>query len=371
MKVDIITDRKGFDALSGEWNALLRASPADTVFLTWEWVSAWLDAVCPDAHLLVIAVRDDDGRLAAVAPFYGSAMRLLGLSTYRCLRILGDVDSGAEYADVPVRPGCEEEAFYLIARALSDCRSRWDCIWLCNVAAWTRAAERFERLFSHIPVFVTKWTRAFSTVMLPVTYDAYLGSLSSNARSAIRRQRKRLMASGPVETVQCERQRELPEFLSSLFDLHHRRWAALGQEGCFTRQPRMVQFYQRFAPVALERGWLRLFALRSNGTTLAMQYGYVYNLAFFQLQEGFDPSGTPGVGNVLRDDVLRACMTEHLREYDFLGGDTEHKRRWGGNARFGVDLLIGRKSLKNAAVFGLGLSPTGRYLRPVGPLPRR
>ena len=364
MKVAAIVDRREFDILSEEWNALLCASAADTIFLTWEWVAAWLDAVCPHARLLIITVRDAGGHLVAIAPFYESRLRLMGLVGYRCLRTVGDTDTGAEYPDVIVRPEAAEHALPLVARALLDARERWDCIWVRNIADWTGASERLGRLFSCLPVYVRRQARSFSAVRLPADYDTYLGSLSANARSAIRRQAKRVASAGSVMLLRCENRDELPVFLDRLFALHHQRWASIGEEGCFTRRPRMADFYRRFAPVAMTKGWLRIWGLELDGAMHAVQYGYVYNGALHQLQEGFDPSGVPGIGNVLREHVFKECIRESVREYDFLGEHTDHKARWGAQQRSGCDLFIGRRLLSTAPIFSVGISPTGRYLKP-------
>ena len=100
LAVETITTREGLETCAEQWNDLLDESSARTIFLTWEWVSAWLDVVNPNAQLMVVVVRDEDGSLVAIAPFYQTQMHLLGLIGYRCLRVLGDIDSGAEYPDL-------------------------------------------------------------------------------------------------------------------------------------------------------------------------------------------------------------------------------------------------------------------------------
>ena len=117
--------------------------------------------------------------------------------------------------------------------------------------------------------------------------------------------------------------------------------------------------------MAWERGWLRFFAVREGPAFKAVQIGYVYDGVFHQLQEGFDPAGLAGIGNVLRGKAIEASIQEGVRAYDFLGGFGEHKRRWGARPRIGYDLLLGRRSLRTLPLFAAGFWPTGRYLRPV------
>ena len=94
--------------------------------------------------------------------------------------------------------------------------------------------------------------------------------------------------------------------------------------------------------------------------------GYIHNGAYLQMQEGFNPDFVDGVGNVLRHHVISLCIEEGLKEYDFLGGFTEHKRRWGAQVRSGYDVLIGNDSLKSRLLINLRFWPSGRYLQQHG-----
>lgn len=369
LTAEIITVRDALESYAGEWNALLEQSAARTIFLTWEWISAWLDAVQPDARLLVVIVRDRDGRLIAIAPFYRTRMRLLGLVPYQCLRVIGDCDSGAEYPDVIIRHGFEDEAMSTVLAALLEHGDMWDCIWLPNVAGWTGAYERFRRGCDRTSLHLHQRARTFAAVKLPCTHEAFLMSLSHKRRAYVRRETRRLLRSQRVELAHCDTKTELPDFLAALFRLHHRHWASLGENGSFARHPRMASFYERFAAVALEKGWLRLYALKVCGAIKAVQYGYAYQGSFHAMQEGYDPNATHGIGNVLRNLVFEACIDEGLKIYDFLGGFTDHKRLWRAKERSGHDLFLGRRSLKNRLLFTQKVWPTGKYMQGLDYIP--
>ncbi len=359
LTAEIVTTRASLARLALRWNALLAQSEAPTIFLTWEWIDAWLEAVQPAADPVVIAIHDGAGRLTALAPFYRSELRFLRLLPVRCLRMLGDVESGAEYPDLVIRPDCAEPSLALIRKSLLDAGA-WDCLWIRNVSDWNGAARRWRSLRSPRIPHCNERTRDFAFIPLPETYDHYLVSLSGNTRSIITRRTKQLLRTCSVELVRCESETDLDVLLDALFDLHRRRWRLEGEAGCFAREPRMADFYRRFGKVALHRGWLRLFALKLDGHIRAVQHGYAYEGVFSQMQEGFDPDAPVGIGNVLRSMVLKACIEERLREYDFLGGFSEHKRRWGAQLRNGRDLFMGHGSLKNRLLFARAVWPTGR-----------
>lgn len=359
---EIVTSRAGLATLSFEWNELLSSSQANTIFLTWEWVSAWLEAVFPDAPLFVVAVRDAKGRLIAIAPFYRSDLHLLGLVKYKCLRIIGDGQSGAEYGDVIIRCGFEDVAMTFVMRELIKHDDVWDCIYIPNMAGWTGAQERFSRVCEQLGLYMHELIRKFSTVKLPDTHEAYLKLLSRDGRKQIRRRTRRLKELHDVELVYCDCQSKLPQLLSSLFVLHRRRWESVGQAGGFVRRPPMKRFYESFAPEALRKGWLRLYALKVDGVVKAVQYGYAYGGVLSALQDGCDLSFS-GIGNVLRNLVIKACIEDGLCECDFLGGFTDHKHRLGAEPREGYDLFIGRMTLKNRLLFWKNVWPTGRFIQ--------
>jgi hypothetical protein len=314
---------------------------------------------------MVAAARDQAGTLVGLAPFYRDKLRLLGVMPVNCLRVLGDSQSGAEYADMILRTGVQDAAAGAMLRTLTAAGG-WDCIWLPNVASWTGSEVRISRACRAAGLKVHRRDRDFGSRDLPSTYDEVLQSLSSNMRSTLRRQGEKMLAADGCEIVFCERADQLPEMLEALFTLNHQRWQSVGQVGTFVRRTSMRKFYETFATEALDHGWLRLAGMKMGGRYVAVQFGYAYGGVFHQLQEGFEPA-IAGAGNALRIAVVRRCIEEGLAAYDFLGGYSEHKRRWGAQERVGCDLFIGARSAIGRLLFQKQVWPTGRYLRQTWP----
>lgn len=365
IRTDIIQDRAALAGLSREWNALLRASAANSVFLTWEWAAAWLDVVHPTPRLAVITVRDAGGELLGIAPFYHAPMRFLRVAPIRALRVLGDQFSGSEYPDLILRKGAEDPAIAAIVQALRE-QVKWDCLWIKNASGQSGVESRFEALCHRGGFPFHRRPCSFAVEQLPESYEAYLATLSGNARSSMRRQAKALRALGSLTLVRCDDGRQTPAMLDTLYRLHNLRWNAVGQKGSFERKPLMRAFYDAFASVALRNDWLALYVLELDGKPLAAQYGYVYDGVYGQMQEGFDPDAPEGAGNVLRAMAIEDLICRGVRTYDFLGGFTEHKRRWGAQEVQGCDLFIGRGGLRDKLLFHKPVWPTGRYLREGG-----
>lgn len=363
---EILQDWDRILSLEREWNPLLRQSRSDIVFLTWEWMHAWYSVVGDSVAPFVLVVRDPAGTLAGLAPFYIAEYRLLHGLRYRVLRMMADDPTGAECIDWIVRADRETEVYRCIAAVLAGAGSRWDCLWMPYVAEWTGAADRLSAACSEQAFFCNSRQVEFGFLELPSDVETFLGGLSGNRRSELRRQRNALLKNGRTDIRRCRSDGELEPFLDALFDLHHQRWQVRGDEGTFRRRPAEALFYRRFLPVAQEKGWLRMYGLFFGGALKAVQLGYAYNGIYYQIQEGFDPEFTPGAGNVLRAAVIEDCISTKLSGYDFLGEMTEHKKRWAAASRFGCHLFIGNRKIKNAVLFHSGIWPTGRYLKPSG-----
>jgi CelD/BcsL family acetyltransferase involved in cellulose biosynthesis len=364
LRAQVLTDWASVRMLAPEWNALLGKSRADTIYLSWEWVSAWAEVVGRRHRPMVITARDRAGALCALAPLYTTRYTLLGAVPYTVLRVMGDQPTGAEYPDWVLRRDCEREAAEAIAKTLAESRRRWDLLWMPQVSGWSGARERIVAGCRAAGLHCNSRPSGFGSIALPGSIDDYEKALSDNRRRQFRSQRNKIMRKPGVTISRCRSADELPRYLAALFDLHGRRREALGERGTFLERPDETHFYKAFVPLALEKGWLRLSALRDEGEFKAVQLGYVYGNAYHQLQEGFDPAYLAGAGNVLRYEVIRECIESGIREYDFLGGYTDHKRRWLASPRGGYDLLIGRPGALNLAVFEGAVWPTGRFLKP-------
>lgn len=369
----VIKDAVALNRFSPEWNEVLKSSNANSIFLTWEWIENWLRSLFSKACLFVVIVRDQQKRIIAIAPFYYSILRLLNCIPYRCLRILGDRYSGGEYPDIILRKNYEIIGLKVVSQVLMENRRDWDCIWVPNVSGWNGAGDRWIKLGESLPVYMNLRKRRFSYISFKGSYEDYLERFSASRRKSIRYERRKLLKEHHARFMLCKDHESLTLFLSRLFELHQKRWRSLQQDGSFVRQPMMQVFYQTFATLALHQDWLRCYALEVDGQIQAVQYGYFYNNIFYALQEGFEPDGPTSIGNVLRNYVMQACIDEGVHIYDFLGGYSQHKKRWGAVIREGYDLFLGKQNIKIGVLFGRNflnkkIWPTGRFLRQEVPL---
>ena len=165
-----------------------------------------------------------------------------------------------------------------------------------------------------------------------------------------------------LEILSCQTEEKIDIYLSVLYRLHRLRWSDKREAGSFAKSPALKRFYSEFVPLAFRKGWLRFSMVVHHGDPKAIQIGYIYNGSYYQIQEGFDPKFDKGVGNYLRIKTIQQFITEGLRHYDFLGGHTEHKRRWKSQRTEGFDLFAWSSKVKTLPFNVRSIWPTGRYL---------
>src|SRR4051794_38133681 len=91
-----------FAEMREEWNALLRGSTSDCVFLTHEWLSLWWKHLSEGRTLSILTARHD-GKLVGLMPLALRAAQYTRMIP-RSLEFLGSGVVGSDYLDVIVKP---------------------------------------------------------------------------------------------------------------------------------------------------------------------------------------------------------------------------------------------------------------------------
>ncbi len=335
-------------ALQVEWDELLAASRANTIFLTYEWLSEWWAAYRPDASLRVVPARDAGGALAGIAPLMTGRVRVGPGIQVRTLQLLGDGSWDSDYLDWICRPGAEPE----VVRALLDHIDGWPdwdvlCLNEVPVESPCLAAIRDECRHRRWRAAEARTPCAYTP--LPRDWDAFLGSLKPRFRSKVRSLVRAVGGDLAAVLEYCPSASELDSWLEVLFDLHTRRWQSQGQDGVFG-QPGKREFYRGMGRRFLERGWLRFSRLRMEDRVVAMQFCFEYANRTFLLQEGYDPAfADRDPGNTLRAAVFADNIRRGIDVYDFLGGVSQHKLNWGAKVKESARLTIARSTVRGRA----------------------
>ncbi len=321
MYVDVFTDTTAFDALRPEWNALLADSWTNSLFMTWEWQRVWWREL-GSGELLLLAVRDDSGRLLGVAPLY-----LSHDTGRRSLTLVGCVDV-SDYLDILVRRGCEALVYDALLTALDERRARWDSLTLCNVAAGSPTLAFLPRLVAARGWAVTDdYEDVCPVITLPATWEAYLAGLSKHQRHEVRRKLRRIGEEAVAVRRVYTGGADLDAALEVFFYLHRLSHV----DKATFMDDRMAAFFRNMTQAMGEQGYVELNILEMDGAPAAAMYNFRYRDDLLVYNSGYDPGLRPNLssGIVLLSQCIQDAIERGLRTFDFLQGDEEYKYRFG------------------------------------------
>ncbi len=332
-----------------QWDRLSAGVP----FRSWLWMSTWWqcygDATAADAgraRLLLLAVFDEAGSLAGIAPWHVEHSHAWG----SVVQFLGAGQVCSDYLSIL----CEAGRIEPVVQALADWLSRrggsradagyrpgWDLLKLTGVAANDPASERLaSRLADRGGRIYRRNSLNFWRLQLPQSWEAYEALLSKGHRKQVRRAQKNLFDTGRAVLHTVEQPEELPRAMEILIDLHQRRQQLLGEPGCFA-SARFTAFHRALAAPMFESGQLQLHWLELDGQPAAAEYHLVGNNVIYAYQAGVDPAAMEHQpGSLITMATLRRAIERGYRAVDFLRGDEPYKAHWRAEPAASVELRV-------------------------------
>jgi CelD/BcsL family acetyltransferase involved in cellulose biosynthesis len=348
LTISLYESLESLEHLRPEWDALLGEYPYSTTFSTYEWLVPWWRAFGGKDRLLVVAFRDASSSLVGLALM---AATTCGSTPFRLrlLRLMGDGSHDSDNLDLPVRPGFEDRFAQSLLQFLTGERRSWDFCEFNTVPPVSAGANALWQLLGRKKWTVIEKQRPASAIPLPPTWEEYLEQLSSEDRRNLARYARRLEKRYAVQVYRCSGESQMSKCLEALFAHHQARWGAAGEKGSFSSRERR-RFYYELSRLLLAQDRLDLWVLELDGRVVAAQFGFRYGEKVFQLQEGNDPKhASDRVGFLLRGHVMKELIAQGVRTYDFLGGETGYKARWGAQAGHYLDLRFARPFSVGAA----------------------
>jgi len=192
-----------------------------------------------------------------------------------------------------------------------------------------------------------RYTRRYAD--LTIGFDAYLGQLSGNTRSAIKRKGKKVVqvSGGQLDVRRYTTPEQFAEFHGTA------RALALGtyQERLMgAGLPDTASFTRRMYAMAAT-GKVRAWLLFIDGTPAAYLYCPIHGDTALYEFVGHDPQFNDlSVGAVLQVEALRDLAADPaVARFDFTEGDGQHKRQFATGGVECCDLLLLRPTLANRA----------------------
>ena len=341
--IKIIRNIKEFQKIESEWNALLKSSLNESVFLSYDWNYLWVKHFLGDAgNLFTIAVYNDAKELEAIAPFFIKRFFLFFKSL---MFISGDY---SDYLGIIIRKDVDKERIYseifgeIIKNKISN------IIYLKQVS---------EGLLSDIKKNVSEPYRLKLNYKesgdcyyfnLPTDMDAYMKRFNSKQRynilSRVEKAEKnniRFISSSAIDKSLFK------EYLNYFFDLHQKRWNEKGKRGVFYNK-KIKKFFTDLFIALFNENKISLSFLAIDKAELNALKAAVSSAVCFDSGNkrqvylpGFDTKYSnyhPGI--VLTYHIIKEAVGNKYEEFDFLKGGEEYKQRFGAVKRENYKLYI-------------------------------
>jgi CelD/BcsL family acetyltransferase involved in cellulose biosynthesis len=331
-EVRVVSSEDPRDFQRRDWNDLVLADPAGTIFHTPEFLKLyWEEFAEGPGHLLLSFGEGTDGAQVAAAAFelIGDTLRFLG---------------GTEVTDYLGPVGIPEvrDAFAEgLWRALSD-RDDWrraDLGGLPKDSPWLSALREAAVASGALVEETEDRNGVAPTLDLPPTWDGYLAAIPAKLRHEIRRKAKRLESEAGAYRIESATAETLLPLLDRFVELHR---MSEGPKGVFM-VPGMEIFFRRLGETLCERGVFRLTFVRVGGELAAGTIGFrfrgtysLYNSAFDRAWQRLSP------GMVLVAEDIREAIEDGCERFDFLKGDYAYKYRFGARKRHVRRLVVDR-----------------------------
>ena len=350
--------------LQKPWTDLMAEAPDASLFLTWEWTSAWWRHYGAGRELWLLAAWDHAGRLIGVAPWMltqppegTSGPRRLAFIFYRPPSRL----------DVIAQPHQKKAVCAAFLAYLAAHSQEWDILELMGVLQGSALKSGLESMGGrHL-----ERPRVINPIVtLPGDWDTYVKTLSRKRRRSLRNARNRLEReySGQVRFHRVTQPDELPVAMDTLVALNRARWHSRDRRSLFDSGA-FRAFHQEISTTALRLGWLRLYQLAVADRVIATTYCFRYRDVFYAYQTGFDLQWAwYSPSRLILAYTIREAIRGGAREFDMLRGTEAHKFTWTNETRNDCHLLAsnnwrGHRYLLVARLFDIAASG-GRKVLP-------
>jgi CelD/BcsL family acetyltransferase involved in cellulose biosynthesis len=314
------------DDVEAIWLSLLGRG-SHSFFLSWGWVSTWLNTLPADTALhLYVGYLKDDVVLCFFAGFTVERRHWIFRSRSLFLNATGrrfHDKIAIEHNAILI-----DSAFRVDVVDLVDCvpGPAWDEFHLPGISH--DAYDGLKRTMQNrkLDVVVQRDCSSFFVDLQRVRDEGYFSLLSPNKRQQIRRSMREYEKGGAIRIVAASALDEARQMLRELAVLHEREWAQRGTQGAFSNNY-FSRFHETLIDGLFHKGEIQVLRIDTESLTIGYLYNFLYqgNAYFYQSGLNYMP------GNVHRPGLVAHYMAVHLNAdlnyaiYDFLGGDSQYK----------------------------------------------
>jgi CelD/BcsL family acetyltransferase involved in cellulose biosynthesis len=352
MHISVIDTQAGFEALRKDWEAIYDADPEAQFFLSWEWMSGWLNIGSTPWVILAAKRRPSDRRCVALLPL---RLRVGFDETHGFFNQLSFAgEAFCDYTGLLVRPQDAAEAIPAIARHIRH-RLNWARLRIDNLvmsearrrmflSAFEKASFTFEEIdYFDAPSNVDHGI--CPSIRLPGDWDAYLETLSANNRQKIRRLLRKVEASDTYR-ITLSGPESFERDLAILLDFWRTKWAPMkgrNTQSIIDHNRHMLRFCAGLGDLFMPIFWHgeRPIAVLAS---LVDQRKRALLFAITGRDETYDEIPA---GYVLHAYSIRHAIASGFVTYDFLKGNEPYKYLFAPQERRLEPLTVATRSGAN------------------------
>jgi CelD/BcsL family acetyltransferase involved in cellulose biosynthesis len=319
------------------WSVLLFQSN-HSFFLSADWIFNWLSVLPKEQKIIfVVGYKDNEPHLAF---FIGIRKRIrdklfLTQSLYLNTTGLEYYDSlTIEYNSILISSCINEEIYPLLwsdTIKFLDSFIKWDELYIPG------ATEQMHVLCNkmieihkdtlHCEVRSNENSYYVDLKKIRANNMDYSSLLRSKRRAQIRRSIKEYEKNGEIRVSEAETIEDALSMLNELAELHQQTWSKRGHPGAFSNNF-LFDFHKQLIENSFENGRIQLLKFYNDSYTIGYKYNFIYGKDILSYQSGYNYLNNkklqPGLVSLYLAIIYNAKM--NYNTYDFLAGDSEHKR---------------------------------------------
>lgn len=323
MEVNAHPIRDAFDL--PEWQKLLEADPNRHIFATSEWNRLWWNRFGEGRQEGVVLTFSDAGETVGLA-----ALTIDRTDRGRRVRFLGGDDltdyQGPLVASEKDRPAVAEAFVRYLVETFDD----WDYLEAKGLPVPFHFSEWLVETVDRMELeFELELHELTAVLMLPDSWESYLGGLGKKKRHELERKTRRFDREAPDAVLRTASVESLAEDIEAFIGLHK---TSAGEKGEFML-PAREEFFREVARTLQPMGMLALDFLELEGKPIAATISFRFDNVFYLYNSAYDLSLRPiSPGLILVSRLIQRSIREKARRFDFLRGRERYKYDLGAEA---------------------------------------
>ena len=322
LRISKISNYNEFKELKGAWGDLLSRAKIDNIFLTHDWVDAYIKHFCENQKLLILNIFKD-GELIGLAPMMIRRYKYFGFPV-RSICFIGTAIS--DRMDFILNEN-KKEGINLILDYIMTIKDEWDSVDFQEIAKDTGTFE-----------IVKEWLAKKSVINIQGPFERSFfielngnkDILSSKFSKKLYRKLKKIDDKWGSLNFDFKRYLgkdcKIRKVFSEINMLESRSWKSK-KAAIFSRQ-NTKSFHREIFDRFSKNKWLDLSILNLSDKPIAYIYNYYYKGRLYNYNTAFDRRYSRfSPGTVLLFWILSDSFKDNISEFDFGRGEDQWKTR--------------------------------------------